>query len=104
MLLRERRRKAHQAVGPMLGAVLLIYFGYHAVQGDTELVAWWRHQHELDSVSAELVSLSATRANWERRVALLGPDGLDPDILEERVYLMLSLVHPDDLVIPELTD
>jgi len=100
MLIRELSHKAHQAVGPILGAILLVYFGYHAVQGDTELVAWWQHQHELDRVSAELASLSVTRSDWERRVELLGPDSLDPDILEERSYLMLSLVHPSDLVIP----
>ena len=33
------------------------------------------------------------------RVALMRSDGLDPDLLDERVRDVLNLAHPDDLVI-----
>ena len=37
-------------------------------------------------------------ARLERDVALLRPESLDPDMLDERARASLNLAHPDDLV------
>jgi cell division protein FtsB len=38
------------------------------------------------------------RQRIERDVALLQPENLDPDMLDERARAILNLAHPDDLV------
>ena len=38
------------------------------------------------------------RGRLERDVALLRPESLDPDMLDERARAILNLAHPDDLV------
>ena len=43
--------------------------------------------------------IQADRMLIERRVALLRPDGVDPDMLDERVRLMLNLGRRDELTI-----
>ena len=41
VLKQEISRKAHQVTGPLLLAMGIAYFGYHAIQGDRGLIAWW---------------------------------------------------------------
>jgi len=42
----------------------------------------------------------------ESRTALLRPDNLDRDMLDERARLMLNYSHPDDIIIiqPQRTE
>ncbi|MBI3710032.1 MAG: septum formation initiator family protein [Proteobacteria bacterium] len=48
---------------------------------------------------AQLDEVTAERRALERRVALLRPDNLDPDLLDERARLVLNLARPDEVVI-----
>jgi cell division protein FtsB len=50
-------------------------------------------------MQSELGPLKANRAVWERRVALLRSDRLDPDMLDERARSLLGLVDPRDLTL-----
>ena len=81
----------------------MAYFGYHAVQGDRGLIAWWNLRFELERVDAELTAVSADKQRREHRVKLLRPESLDRDMLEERARIMLGAVHPDDLIVPDPT-
>ncbi len=82
----------------VLAGLLVGYFWMNAFTGKYGLDA----QHELDvemgALSAELAKLKAERMRWERQVALLRSDRLDPDILDERARSQLEFVHPRDLV------
>jgi cell division protein FtsB len=49
-------------------------------------------------LAGELAGLKDVRARLERDVALLRPESLDPDMLDERARAILNLVHPDDLI------
>ena len=49
-------------------------------------------------MQGELTHLKAERALWERRVALLRSDKIDPDMLDERARTLLGLADPRDLV------
>ena len=42
---------------------------------------------------------SAEHQHLAEQVALMRPDNLDPDMLEERARIMLNYVRPDELVI-----
>jgi len=93
-------RKAHQVIGPLMGAALMGYFAYHAVQGDRGLLAWWNLRYEIEKTNLELTEVTEEKRGLEHRVGLLRPGTLDPDMLEERARLMLGAVHPDDLIVP----
>jgi cell division protein FtsB len=101
MVTRRRLRSALTALGLYVGAALLIgYFGVNAYTGNHGL----RAQHDLDQqiaqLSTELAALRAERTSWERRVALLKSESLDPDMLDERARALLDYVDPRDLMLP----
>ena len=95
--------KASQILVPLMGAAMLVYFGYHAIQGDRGLIAWWSLRYEIDKADAQLSVVTAEKAALERRVSLLRPQSLDTDMLAERAHLMLGAVQGDDLIIPDPT-
>lgn len=98
-LLIEIRRRAKSLIGPMLGACAAAYFAYHTVQGDRGLLAWWQLRHEIVEADQTLARTKAQRLAMERRAALLRPDSLDPDMLEERTRVMLGLGRADEALI-----
>jgi len=50
-------------------------------------------------LGADLDRLKHERAQWQRRIALLKSDALDPDMLDERARALLDYVDPDDLTL-----
>ncbi len=102
-LAQDFARKARQIVVPLMGAAMMTYFGYHAVQGDRGLIAWWNLRYEIDKADAQLSLVTAEKQALERRVALLRPQSLDSDMLAERAQLMLGAVRGDDLIVPDPT-
>ena len=96
-------RKARQIIVPLMGAAMLTYFGYHAVQGDRGLIAWWNLRYEIDKADAQLSIVTVQKQALERRVTLLRPQSLDTDLLAERAHLMLGAVQGDDLIVPDPT-
>ncbi len=77
---------------------LIAYFGVNAFSGDHGLRAKEQLAAQMQALSAERGKLREERAYWERRVALLRSQSLDPDSLDERARAMLDYVHPRDLV------
>jgi cell division protein FtsB len=96
----EVGRKARQVLGPLMGAALMVYFGYHAVQGDRGLMAWWNLRFEIEKANTTAAELAAERHAIEQRVTLLRPESLDRDMLEERARIMLGAAGPHDLIVP----
>lgn len=93
------RRLVRQTLPPLLCVLVIAYFGYHAVQGERGVLAHARLAAELAAVEAIAAEVRAERARLERRVALLHPDHIDPDMLDEQVRDVLGLAHPDELII-----
>jgi len=93
------RRRARHVLVPVLGALLVAYFGYHAIEGDRGLLAYLALTQELKKAEISRDLIGADRQVLERRVALLRPEGVDPDMLDERVRLMLDLGRRDELTI-----
>ena len=62
-----------------------------------------RAQQSLDlqyfTLQRELAAIKAERAVWERRVALLRSDKIDPDMLDERARALLGYADPRDLTL-----
>lgn len=93
------RSRFRQAIAPILGSILVVYFSYHMVQGDHGLIAYMSLQAKVAQAESRYAQVHAERADLERSVALMRPDNLDPDMLEERARTVLDFVHPDDVVI-----
>lgn len=92
-------KRCRGRIVPVSCALLLVYFGYHAIQGDRGLLSWIKLSDELAEARIALEVTAGKRAGLERKVALLRPDGLDPDMLDERARYMLSLARTDEVVI-----
>ena len=74
------------------------YFGYHLQTGEHGLKARADLERRKEVLEGELAGLQEVKQRLERDVALLRPESLDPDMLDERARALLNLAHPDDLV------
>jgi len=100
MSLFENLRARTRPVLVQVAAVcLLLYFGYHLVQGDRGLFAWWGFNDKLARAEAELGKLHLERQQLSRRVALMRRAHIDEDMLDEQARRMLNLIGPDEVVI-----
>ncbi len=100
MVTRKRLRSILTALGLYVMAALLIgYFGVNAFSGNHGLKAKQDIDRQIAALSTELARLHVARAQWERRIALLRPGNLDPDMLDERARALLDYVHPNDLTL-----
>jgi len=82
-----------------LAALLIGYFGVNAYTGNHGIKARQDLDQQIAEITRELTQIKAEREQWQRRVALLKSDRIDPDMLDERARAILNLAHPDDLVI-----
>ncbi len=100
MVTRKRLRSILTALGLYVMAGLLIgYFGVNAYSGNRGLKAKQDIDLQMVALSAELDRLKLERGQWERRIALLKSDRLDPDMLDERARALLDYVDPSDLTL-----
>jgi len=83
---------------PLLALSAGGYFGYHLQNGEHGLKARADLERRKDVLAGELAGLREVRQRIERDVALLRPESLDPDMLDERARAILNLTHGDDLV------
>lgn len=93
------RRFFRQATVPAIFASILVYFAYHSVQGERGIAAWLEMRTESHSLQIELSELRHERKELEKRVALLRPESLDPDLLDERARAVLGFSRPDELTV-----
>jgi cell division protein FtsB len=100
MVSHRRRRTILTALGLYVFAALFIgYFGVNAFTGNHGLRAQADLEQQLAAMQQELNGLKAERNDWERRVSLLRPDRIDPDMLDERARALLGLADPRDLTL-----
>jgi cell division protein FtsB len=100
MVIRTRIRSALGALGLYVAAALLIaYFWAHAHSGEHGLKAKQDLVEQEADLIRDLAAVKAEREAWEHRVALLRPNAVDPDILEERARAQLQYTHPRDLTL-----
>ena len=100
MVIRPRIRAFLTALGLYIVAALFIgYFGVNAYTGKNGINARQGLAQEIADLAREAESVKAERARWERRVALLKADRIDPDMLDERARQLLNYLDPHDVTI-----
>jgi cell division protein FtsB len=98
MVTRKRLRSILTTLGLYVMAALLIgYFGVNAFSGNRGLKAKVDIDQQIAALTTDLDRLKHERAQWERRVALLKSDILDPDMLDEQARALLDYVDAGDL-------
>ncbi len=98
MVTRKRLRSFFTALGLYAIAALFIgYFAVNAFSGNHGLRAKQQLEEQISELTAELGRAEMERGQWERRVALLRSDRLDPDLLDERARVELHYLHPREV-------
>jgi cell division protein FtsB len=82
-----------------LFAMMIAYFGYHALNGEQGVLNWLVVQNQINEVEDELAEARAEREALEVRAARLRSDSLDLDYVEERATALLNIAHPRDFVV-----
>ena len=75
------------------------YFAYHSLNGQYGLVSWLALEKRAIQLEGELSGIKSEREKLEYRVALLRPESLDPDLLEERARQTLGYARPNEVTI-----
>ena len=96
---RTLKRKLRGMIAPLIFLSLVGYFGWNAAQGDHGLKAEAQRQDLLRLAKADLAKADTDRDAWERRVAGLRNNHLNPDTLDERARAMLNLADPTDIMV-----
>ena len=100
MVTRKRLRTVLNALALYIIAALVIgYFGVNAYSGNHGLRAKQDLDQQIAELSDELGRLKSERAGWERRVLLLKPESIDPDMLDERARVLLNYADPRELTL-----
>ncbi len=97
----EFAQRAKDIAAPLIATCLVVYIGFHAIQGERGLVTWLQLSQQIEQTQAALALSRGDERKLAHRVALMRGNGLDPDLLDERARYVLNLAHPDDLIIFE---
>lgn len=98
-VLRDIWRRAKAMLGPLAVACVALYFGYYAVYGGRGMLAMIQLDQKIADAQSLLSAEQEKRDLLNRRVALLRPTSVDPDMLEERARVLLNYARPDEVVI-----
>ncbi len=98
-LFSELRLRARHIVGPVLGICAIGYFAFHAIRGERGLLSLRSLSQRVELAHLEYDIVKSRRMEMEKKVQLLHPDSLDPDMLDERARVMLNYGLEDEIII-----
>jgi cell division protein FtsB len=94
-----RKPKQRHYLLPIAGLCLIVYFGYHAINGERGLLTYRQLKNDVEIAKIQREKTAESKAKIENRVKLLRPESIDPDMLEESARRILNMGHEGDLVI-----
>jgi cell division protein FtsB len=80
-------------------AVMISYFGYHALNGEQGVLNWIVVEQEIDAIQIELSQVRAQRESLEISAGRLRSDSLDLDYVEERARAIVNVAHPREFIV-----
>ena len=98
-VLTELRLRSSHIIGPIIGVCLIVYFLYHAAQGDRGLIAFWQLSKQVTQAENTHSVLNQKRAELQNRVSLLNPNSLNSDMIDERARFILGYTKTDEIII-----
>jgi cell division protein FtsB len=80
-------------------ACLIGYLSWHAINGERSFSQAERLSGRIATLEAERDKVREQRLALDARVALIRPQSIDPDLLEELARVKLGFVRPNDVVL-----
>ena len=98
---KNNRNLISQLLSTLFSLGIFLYFGFHLMHGDRGYFALRGVDQKLVVAKEKYSYLLAEREVLENRVKLLRPGSIDPDMLDERVRIVLGFVDLDEKVLME---
>ena len=89
-----------RAALPAVCVAVASYFSVHALSGPTGYVAWREYKVQRSKLQQVVQTSEERQAALQRRLVLLDPRHVDPDLADELVRRNLDLVEPDEVIVP----
>ena len=89
-----------RAALPAVCVAVASYFSFHALSGPTGYVAWREYKVQRSKLQQGVQTSEERQAALQRRLVLLDPRHVDPDLADELVRRNLDLVKPDEVIVP----
>ena len=99
MLTRTITRRAKGAIVPALYFAVIGYFSYHMIQGNHGIRAKGVLEHRLHEANTRLQTLKLLNEQLEKKVQLLKPTSVCPDLLEQQAKEMIGYSRPNEIII-----
>ncbi len=80
-------------------ACLIGYLSWHAINGERSFSQAERLGERIEMRKAERDRVQSERLALDARVALIRPESIDPDLLEELARVKLGFVRANDVVL-----
>lgn len=84
---------------PAVCILLIGYFVSHAITGPTGVIAWKGYKIERATLQQQAAASAEAKAAIDRKVKLLDPRKVDPDLADQLVRENLNVVKPDEVVV-----
>ncbi|HHB83168.1 MAG TPA: hypothetical protein ENK61_06825 [Devosia sp.] len=88
----------HFLIGTLLIA-FQAYLGYSAINGHFGIQNQKQMLSDIEVLKAQRANLQTQLDTYRHNISLFDPDRLDPDIVSEKARILLSMAHPDDIII-----
>ncbi len=99
--MRESRRSLAFDLSVLFSSVAVLgYFGWHGYYGPRSIDHGKFIQSEVVKHQAELEAAQSKRDKLDARVALLRPQSIDPDMLDEMARKTLQFAADGDFIVP----
>jgi cell division protein FtsB len=77
---------------------MLGYFAWHGLEGPRGFSYHDKINQEAEQLAAQLNEINSMRTKFEQRVALMRPEAVDPDLLDELARSTLEMAAPNELI------
>ncbi len=78
---------------------LLGFFAWHGFEGPRGFHFNEKLKGQSGQLTGDLTAIRKQRSDFERRVALLRPESVDPDMLDEMARQTLDVARPSELIV-----
>lgn len=95
----RKQRNTGRLIVPVLSALFLTYFGFHAFHGEYGIYSKYQLAERMEELQARLEETRARRIELAQRVQLMHDGTLEKDMLDEQARRALNLSAPDELTI-----
>ncbi len=97
----ELRKRGSHIFGPILGALAVAYFLFHALNGDRGLTTWLQLRQQVQVAQSALAQSVVQRRVWQARIDGLSAGNIDPDLLDERARAVAGLAREGEIIVFE---